>query len=219
MSAPVPSPTLKSALATYFEENGFGPDGGYSSNWVDFMLGPIPFPFPNTPARKRAVRYHDLHHLLTGYRTDVRGEFEISAWEIGSGCRDFVAAWQLNLSGMAGGVFLCPRRTFRAFLRGRRSENFYGRSYDDALLATRVAEARTELGVDRPLPPPTVLDVLLFVAAAASGLVLGLAFLAVCAPLALVAYPFLVAARRAPRPAPHCASVQPGDSEQSAAGT
>ena len=50
-------------------------------------------PFPNTPSRKRAVRYHDLHHALTGYATDLTGEFEISAWEIGSGCADHVAAW------------------------------------------------------------------------------------------------------------------------------
>src|SRR5690349_999095 len=106
-------PTLGEALRRYFDDNGFGEDGGYGAAWVDFMLGPIPFPFPNTDPRRRAVRYHDLHHIVTGYRTDFLGELEISAWEIGSGCRDFVAAWQLNLGGMGGGVLFCPRRTFR----------------------------------------------------------------------------------------------------------
>src|SRR4051794_14211722 len=47
--------SLAQALRGYFDENGFGEDGGYSSAWVDFHLGPIPMPFPNTAARKRAV--------------------------------------------------------------------------------------------------------------------------------------------------------------------
>src|SRR5688572_7376869 len=92
--------SMSDARAAYFKANGFGADGGYSDAWVDFKLGPVPFPFPNTKARVRAVRYHDLHHVLTGYGTDILGEFEISAWEIGAGCKDFVAAWQLNLGGM-----------------------------------------------------------------------------------------------------------------------
>src|SRR5262245_43059002 len=132
------NPTLGEAVRHYFDENGFGDDGGYSAAWVDFHLGPIPFPFPNTTARKRAVPFHDLHHIVTGYRTDVSGEFQISAWEIGSGCRDFVAAWQLNLGGIAGGAFRCPQETFHAFVRGRHSKNLYDRTYDAALLSTPV---------------------------------------------------------------------------------
>jgi hypothetical protein len=42
-------------------------------------VGPLAFKIPNTPSRKRAVRYHDLHHTLTGYRTDFRRECEIGA--------------------------------------------------------------------------------------------------------------------------------------------
>lgn len=195
---PNPDCTLRDALTLYFEENGFGPDGGYASSWVNFKLGAVPFPFPNTPARKRAVRYHDLHHVVTGYRTDFLGELEISAWEIGSGCRDFLAAWQLNLSGLGGGVLLCPRRTFDAFLRGRHSENFYARTYDEALLLTTVARAREELHVDVPRPRATLSDVVLFGGAAAAGLLLGVAFFLLMIPVAVVAYPVLhLAARRA----------------------
>src|SRR5690606_36385457 len=112
----------------------------------DFKLGPIPFPLPNSDARRRAVRYHDLHHVLTGYATDLRGEFEISAWEIGAGCRDFHAAWVLNLSGMAGGALRWPRRTWRAFLRGLDEHSAYGRDYE-TLLASPVETVREELGI------------------------------------------------------------------------
>jgi hypothetical protein len=188
--------SLGAALSGYFADNGFGEDGGYTDAWVDFHFGPIPFPFPNTAARKRAVPFHDLHHLVTGYRTDVAGEFQISAWEIGSGCRDFVAAWQLNLGGMGGGAVRWPRKTWQAFLRGRQSKNFYGCTYDDALLSMKVGDARRELGLDRPLRPATATDVALYAFASVAGLVSGIAFFVLCAPLALIAWPVLRRMRR-----------------------
>src|SRR5262245_53782439 len=118
--------TLREARRLYFEANGFGSTGGYDDAWVDFKLGPIPMPFPNTKARVRAVQYHDLNHILTEYGTDIVGEFEIAAWEIAAGCTGFGAAVALNLGGMAGGLFRCPGRTFAAFLRGRQDRTTYG---------------------------------------------------------------------------------------------
>ncbi len=90
--------TMREGRRFYFEANGLGETGGYDEPWVDFKLGPIPFPFPNTPSRVRAVGYHDVHHVITEYSTDIVGEFEISAWEIGAGCKTFAAAWVLNLA-------------------------------------------------------------------------------------------------------------------------
>ena len=190
--------TLEAARNLYFEANGFGPDGGYAAVWVDFKLGPIPFPFPNTSGRRRAVKLHDLHHVLTGYETDFPGELEISAWEIASGCRDYLAAWQLNLGGLAAGTLLIPRRTFRAFVRGRRSRNLYGTEYGPSLLGKRVGEARRELGVDGDELRATGADGALFVLANAAGWVVGLASLAIALPLTVLAWPGLcLAARRA----------------------
>ncbi|MEZ4249908.1 MAG: hypothetical protein R3B99_16880 [Polyangiales bacterium] len=106
---------MREARDRYFRENGFGEDGGYGAAWVDFKLGPIPMPFPNTPGRVRAVRYHDLHHVLTGYATDTRSEFEISAYEVGVGCGSFYTAWAINLlSADDGRLLRKPRRTYRA---------------------------------------------------------------------------------------------------------
>ncbi len=165
-----PAATLRQARARYFEENNFGEDGGYDARWVKLKLGPIPYAIPNTAGRVRAVRYHDLHHIMTGYRTDWIGEFEISAWEVGSGCRDLVAAWFLNLGGMFAGVFLSPKRIFRAFVRGRNTRNLYGRTFEDALLDARVGEMRAELGLDREVPPGTAGDVARFLAFLLPGL-------------------------------------------------
>ncbi|WP_437734176.1 hypothetical protein [Sorangium sp. So ce1335] len=180
--------TMRQARAIYFDVNRFGADGGYGDAWVDFKLGPLPVPFPNTQARVRAVRYHDLHHVLTGYDTNTIGEFEISAWELGAGCKDFVAAWQLNLGGLLAGLLSAPRRTVRAFLRGRRSESLYGRPFE-ALLGRTVGELRREMRVDAPLSGPTASDVVWLALASLAGLavgVLGFAFVLVVAPIGIV---------------------------------
>jgi hypothetical protein len=143
----------------------------------------VPFPFPNTPGRLRAVRIHDLNHVLTGYDTNTTGEFEISAWEIGSGCKDFYAAWQINLGGLAGGLLIAPKRTYRAFMRGRRSAPLYGRSYEE-LLATKVGETRAKhIAGEDETSARGAADVAWFVLAGVAGVVLGATFLAAMLPL------------------------------------
>jgi hypothetical protein len=192
-----PSSTMREARARYFEVNDFGVDGGYGDAWVDFKLGPVPMPFPNTEGRVRAVAYHDLHHILTGYDTEIIGELEIAAWELGAGCKSFHMAWLLNLGGLAGGLFAAPRRTWRAFVRGMHSRSFYGRDLE-ALLDLPVAEARREMGVDEARDArATPRDAALFAVASAVGLVVGAAFLVmgvVLAPIGLA----LGAARKRP---------------------
>lgn len=162
-----PMSTMREARDQYFKANNFGENGGYDDAWVDFHLGPIPCPFPNTKSRIRAVKVHDLHHILTGYRTDTIGELEIAAWELGAGCKDYFAAWFLNLGGMAAGMLSAPVRTFRAFVRGRRTQSLYGRDLDELLRLT-VAEMRAATNVDAPAAAPNARDVLSF-----AGLMLG----------------------------------------------
>jgi hypothetical protein len=154
--------SLRDARQGYFEANRLGADGGYAKRWVKVEAGPVAFWFPNTPGRVRAVRYHDLHHVATGYDTDLAGEAEIAAWEIASGCRAFFAAWWLNLIAMCFGFFLAPRRVYRAFVRGRHSRNLYGERFDDALLARTVGEVRAGLGLAGSAPPSSRADRLAF---------------------------------------------------------
>ncbi|CAN5924838.1 hypothetical protein BH11MYX4_BH11MYX4_69200 [soil metagenome] len=181
---PVPYPpdlTMRAARALYFENNGFGADGGYGAAWVDFKLGPLPFPFPNTPQRIDAVKFHDLHHVLTGYDTDFPGELEISAWEIAAGCKGYAAAWVLNLGGMAAGLFTCPVRVLDAFARGRRSRTLYGESFDP-LLEQTVGALRAD-HVAEGSPRPSVADALRFALACVAGLAVGLTLFALVVPL------------------------------------
>ena len=122
-------------------------DGGYGDAWVKFKVGPIPVAFPNTEGRVRAVRFHDLHHVLTGYGTSVLGEGEIGAWEVASGCHHHRAAWVLNLVAYGAALFVGPRTVWRAFVRGRRSGNLYAGEWDETLLERKLGELRRDIRV------------------------------------------------------------------------
>ena len=153
--------TMGSARQRYFDANGF--DGAYSERWVKLKAGPIPLYFPNAKGRRRAVKFHDLHHIATGYQTDWTGEAEIGGFEIGGGCGPFVWAWILNLQAMAVGLLVAPRALFRAFVRGRHAGTLYHQGdFEDAMLERSVGDIRHQLGLDRATPPTGVTDVVSF---------------------------------------------------------
>jgi hypothetical protein len=150
-----PGLTLGEARARLFALGGLGDDGGYDDAWVKLKLWRIPLAFPNTEGRRQAVRFHDLHHVLTEYPTTWRGEFEISAWEVAGGIRRYWVAWLLDLLGFACGLALFPRAVYRAFVRGRHSTNLYGDSWDESILGRRVGEVRHRLKLDEEVARPT----------------------------------------------------------------
>ena len=141
--------TVREARADYFRRAGFPPDGGDSQRWVVLRVAGVPvFAFPNIATRRRSVKLHDVHHVLTGYDTSWTGEAEIGAWELGSGCGRHWVAWVLNTQAMILGLLIAPRRTWRAFVRGRRSGNLYGSaSLDESLLDRTVGDLRREVGI------------------------------------------------------------------------
>ena len=152
-----PELTLGEARARLFALSGFAPDGGYEDAWVKLKLWRIPLAVPNTEGRRRAVRFHDLHHVLTEYPTTWRGEFEIAAWEVAAGgINRYWEGWILDLLGFAAGLFVYPRSVYRAFMRGRRSRNLYFERWDESILGRRVGEVRRRLGLEergaRPAP-------------------------------------------------------------------
>ena len=149
-----PGLTLGEARGRLFALGGLGADGGYGESWVKLKLWRIPFAFPNTEGRRRAVKFHDLHHVLTEYSTTWRGEFEIAAWEIAGGVNRYWEGWVLDLLGFACGLAVYPRRVYRAFLRGRQSRNLYFEEWDESILSRRVGDERRRLGLDAPAGGP-----------------------------------------------------------------
>lgn len=185
--------TLREALPLYFRQNGFAADGGYSDRWVTIQLGPLPFSFPNSAARVKAVRYHDLHHIVTGYPTSLAGEAEIAAFELASGCTRFPAAFHLNLGALALGTLVAPRRTLCAFTRGRHAHNLYADELAPLLDCT-VGDLRRRLQLAEPAP--TLGDRLHFEGWALAGWLVALLTLIPALPLALLAWPWLTLAKR-----------------------
>lgn len=150
--------TMQQARADYYRSNGFGDDGGDSLEWVPLKIWKFTIKIPNSNARRKALKLHDLHHVVTGYRTDFRGEAEIGAWELASGCARMPAAFVLNLFAIAIGVLVAPVRVARAWARGRATQNLYRHDTVDAILPQDVATVTKSLGLDAPGPRVRVRD-------------------------------------------------------------
>lgn len=119
------APTVRQARARFFADSGFPADGGYTDDWAEADFGTVRYRVPNLPSRRAALQRHDLHHVVTGYASDWRGEAEISGWELGSGAGWYPYAWLIALWGLFTGLLQHPGPTITAFLRGRHSTNLY----------------------------------------------------------------------------------------------
>ena len=124
------SKTPREILSQFYKDNHLDADGGNASSSVKIELTKnFYFYFPNFDQRRRAVIKHDIHHLVTGYKTTIKEESEISAWEIASGCKKYWAAFFINTSGLMLGYVFNFLGVLRAFARGRKTKNLY----DDAI--------------------------------------------------------------------------------------
>lgn len=143
------SKLIGEALKEYYTAHGLPSDGGASDAFFRVKLGPMTIPIPNPPARRRAVFFHDVNHLLTGYNTVFsEGEVEIAGFEIGAGCGPFWIAWAINAPMFAIGLLINPTPTWRAFRRGQRSGSIYElRDSREALAARSVGELRKTLRI------------------------------------------------------------------------
>ena len=144
--------TVRRALDAYLEENGFTVEA-YRSKWTDATVFGIPIKVPNTPRHRWAIMLHDLHHVATGYGTDMIGEGEISVWEARRGLRPlglYVAS--IVATGALGGLLLSPRRALAAWrVPGSGCESLFATGGASAryeeLLDMTVGELRALLGV------------------------------------------------------------------------
>lgn len=157
------STIVKDALSTFYRKHDFGTEGGANKKIVKIKIGSWYFILPNTQGRKRALIFHDIHHLVAGYNVDFKGEAEIGGREIGSNCKGYLTALFLNLMAFTAGVFIYPKRVFNSFVRGRHSQNLYHNIIEkDQLLKMSIKEIQTLLQLNRPYNR-TTLDVLFFI--------------------------------------------------------
>lgn len=140
---------IKDALTELFNRFNI-PLDAYSAKSFVIRVGKIPIHVPNIPARVKIARYHDIHHVLTGYPANWRGEAEIGAWEIATGCRTSFIAWFLNIGAVVVGLFMFPKAVLKAFRRGKNSTtNLYHDFEYPPLLNMTVKEVREKIGLDK----------------------------------------------------------------------
>ena len=87
--------------------------------WIPVGLGKLPVPNP------QGLPAHDLHHLILGHGTDLWGEIAVSAFELRTGPPN-AFIWGLCLLGVAAGIVLAPRLTWRTWRDAAGWRNAYG---------------------------------------------------------------------------------------------
>ncbi|MBX3207687.1 MAG: hypothetical protein KF764_21740 [Labilithrix sp.] len=156
---PTPFPpewTVREARDAYLAENGFTVEA-YDEKWTGASFFGIPFKVPNTRRHRWAIMLHDLHHVATGYGTDLVGEGEISAWELRPGPVSLgLYVGGIVFLGTLAGAFVAPRRTLAAWRAARSIRTLHDQlpatadeGVYEALLGLTVAELRERLGVPR----------------------------------------------------------------------
>ncbi|MGB1799676.1 MAG: hypothetical protein ACPHLK_02470, partial [Gammaproteobacteria bacterium] len=93
----------------------------------------------------KALPYHDLHHILTGYEFRPTGEFQIAAWEFAAGKYPNIYTTLFCIPLVSLGAIFIPIRTFKAFVIGRRSKTLYSINDYDALLERKVSDVQKEI--------------------------------------------------------------------------
>ena len=136
------SETVRASRDRYLAENSLSTDS-YAARRFPIYLGSYPIWLPNPGY----LPWHDLHHVVTGYKTVLLGEAEISAYELRSGCRSlFIIILCVGAIGIA--MFLAPQRILRAWKLAKGTRNLYRRNVAyDSLLDMSVSELRELLGI------------------------------------------------------------------------
>lgn len=139
---------VKDALELLFKRFHF-PADAYTARYFTIPVFGFPIKVPNTASRVKVAKFHDIHHVLTGYSANWKGEAEIGAWELATGCRNYFIAWFLNGGAVLVGLFLYPKAVLKAFQRGLKTKtNLYYNFEYEALLNITVKELRERIGLN-----------------------------------------------------------------------
>jgi hypothetical protein len=115
---------FRTEIETFRSHNGLARDDESKRIWWA-TFGKLVVPLPNFSWRREALAQHDMHHIITGYNLDARGEVCVASWELGVGCYSSIWARSLCISLFLVGIFLTPRRCWSAFQRGRNDKAAY----------------------------------------------------------------------------------------------
>ncbi len=145
--------TVRSARDAYLAENGFTLEG-YDDKWTGASFFGVALKVPNTKRHRWGIMLHDLHHVATGYGTDLVGEGEISAWELRGIGKLGLYVGGIVAAGTLAGALLAPRRAIAAWRAGRAARSLFelmpptdDHEAYERLLDLTVGELRARLGI------------------------------------------------------------------------
>ena len=116
--------TARTALQAFYQRENL-PAHGNVDVWIDWVtFFGIKMPFPNIMGRNKVLPYHDLHHLVTGYRADEAGEYEVGAWCLAAGGEPLVGYFY-DVPAVLLGLIRFRERTLAAWRRGRNGQTLY----------------------------------------------------------------------------------------------
>ena len=150
--------TVREGRDRYLAANGFSIDVYEAPTYEVDLYGLLGFvlTFRNGPSRRRAIPLHDLHHVATGYGTDLIGEAEIGAFELVGGCNSLFL-WWINVGAVLIGFLISPRRVLAAGRRALGRRTLYrDREPYELVVGLSVGELRRRMRVplegqaDRP---------------------------------------------------------------------
>ena len=154
-ATPLPATwTVREARAAYLAENGFTVEG-YDDRWTKASFLGIPLVVLNTKRHRWAIMLHDLHHIATGFGTNLVGESEISIWELREGWRHLgLYVGSIVFTGALMGIS-APSRAASAWRAAKSSRSLFSLFPEandaayEALLDLTVGELRARLGIPR----------------------------------------------------------------------
>ncbi len=139
--------TTEEALKEYLAARGMIPrqlprEEWYRDNWVRIAMWGRRVPVFPVHGFKKSLFIHDIHHVLSGYDTNWRGELEIAAWELSSGgCGRYYLYWIDRMVFTLLGLIFAPRATCRAFRRGLKHRNTFDRD-PEVVMSIEIDELR-----------------------------------------------------------------------------
>jgi hypothetical protein len=113
-----------------------------AGNWWSFEAWGVTLYSYNFAWRRKALAFHDLHHVVTGYPCNMEGEMQVATWEFAAGPCPSPFAQLFCLPLVAMGAATMPRKTFAAYRNGRRSNSLFGRELGSGVSAMPVPELR-----------------------------------------------------------------------------
>lgn len=143
---------VEQALNNFYDQHGYGEQGGINKKWDNIKFGPLALPLPNLESRRKNIYLHDIHHLVTNYDTTWLGESSVSSWEIAAGgWNNLLFPWFLSLWAMAVGVMLYPGRSYQAFRAGLLMNNaLTGQLSKEEMLSLNLDNLRNRLQRSEP---------------------------------------------------------------------